>query len=178
MSFPQNEPQIVHFSTDLREQIAQIFGIEEIDILRDEGGGGFLYCSRTKKLVVLVKSEAVLRSAHIPGPDIMKLPFPCDVRGVSLATSLLLSTELVDFDFASRYFSQWNGLDEDPVNGSSHTVMAPLFAKRLGKQTLKAAIVSERGGMIMLENDNELHRVLLKGRACSVLKGTFMFNNT
>lgn len=33
--------------------------------------------------------------------------------------------------FASRYFSPWNGLPEDPVNGSSHTILCPFWADRL-----------------------------------------------
>jgi hypothetical protein len=31
------------------------------------------------------------------------------------------------YDFASRYFSPWNGIPEDPVNGSSHTLLAPYW---------------------------------------------------
>jgi hypothetical protein len=31
-------------------------------------------------------------------------------------------------EFASRYFSPWNGIEEDPVNGSSHTVLGSLWA--------------------------------------------------
>lgn len=29
----------------------------------------------------------------------------------------------------SRYFSPWNGIPEDPVNGSSHTLLAPYWAQ-------------------------------------------------
>ena len=29
------------------------------------------------------------------------------------------------YDFVSRYFAPWMGVDEDPVTGSAHTVLAP-----------------------------------------------------
>ena len=34
--------------------------------------------------------------------------------------------------FWSRYFSPWNGIPEDPVNGSSHTILGPYWAGELG----------------------------------------------
>lgn len=36
-------------------------------------------------------------------------------------------------DFESRYFSPWNGIPEDPVNGSSHTILGPYWAGVLGR---------------------------------------------
>ena len=35
------------------------------------------------------------------------------------------------YDFWSRYFTPWNGIPEDPVNGSSHTVLGPYWAAAL-----------------------------------------------
>lgn len=40
------------------------------------------------------------------------------IRGVSITKR---SSEV---DFVSRYFAPWNGIPEDPVNGSSHTNLA------------------------------------------------------
>jgi predicted PhzF superfamily epimerase YddE/YHI9 len=54
-------------------------------------------------------------------------------------------------DFVSRYFSPWNGIPEDPVNGSSHTNLAPLWSKILGKVELRAKMVSNRGGDLFLK---------------------------
>ena len=31
------------------------------------------------------------------------------------------------YDFVSRYFAPWVGIDEDPVTGSAHTVLAPYW---------------------------------------------------
>ncbi|MEQ4562899.1 MAG: PhzF family phenazine biosynthesis protein, partial [Acinetobacter sp.] len=40
------------------------------------------------------------------------------------------------------------GIDEDPVTGSIHTAVAPLWAERLGKQELVAYQASTRGGTL------------------------------
>ncbi len=38
------------------------------------------------------------------------------------------------FDFVSRFFAPAVGVDEDPVTGSSHTVLVPYWAGRLGER--------------------------------------------
>jgi predicted PhzF superfamily epimerase YddE/YHI9 len=32
------------------------------------------------------------------------------------------------FDFLSRYFGPWEGIEEDPLTGSAHTVHAPYWS--------------------------------------------------
>src|SRR5258708_9280244 len=49
-------------------------------------------------------------------------------------------------DFVSRYFAPSYGLPEDPVTGSTHCSLAPYWGARLGKTTLHAPPISERGG--------------------------------
>lgn len=48
------------------------------------------------------------------------------IKGVIVTA--LDSREDSPYDFLSRYFAPWVGIDEDPVNGSSHTVLAPYWA--------------------------------------------------
>jgi PhzF family phenazine biosynthesis protein len=50
------------------------------------------------------------------------------------------------YDFVSRFFAPDKGVPEDPVTGSAHCALAPYWAQRLGKTTLKARQVSPRGG--------------------------------
>lgn len=60
------------------------------------------------------------------------------------------------YDCVSRYFAPANGINEDPVTGSIHTGIAPLWAEKLGKTELLAYQASERGGELhcaMLENE-------------------------
>lgn len=39
------------------------------------------------------------------------------------------------YDFISRYFAPWNGIDEDPVTGSAHTVISPMWTNKFNGQT-------------------------------------------
>ncbi len=73
-------------------------------------------------------------------------------------------------DFVSRFFAPGAGVPEDPVTGSSHCTLIPYWAKRLGKDTLHAQQISERGGELFCENRGG--RVLISGRAVEYLSGT------
>lgn len=72
-------------------------------------------------------------------------------------------------DFVSRYFTPGEGIDEDPVTGSAHTVLAPYWAKVLKKDELHARQVSKRGGDVYCEMQGD--RVLLSGHAVLYMKG-------
>jgi PhzF family phenazine biosynthesis protein len=70
-------------------------------------------------------------------------------------------------DFVSRYFTPQSGIPEDPVTGYAHTLLVPYWAQRLGKTTLHARQVSERGGELYCELEGS--RVKMAGRA--ILEG-------
>lgn len=60
------------------------------------------------------------------------------------------------YDCISRYFAPANGIQEDPVTGSIHTAIAPLWAEKLGKKDILAYQASARGGKLyceLLENE-------------------------
>jgi predicted PhzF superfamily epimerase YddE/YHI9 len=82
---------------------------------------------------------------------------------------LTASSASAEFDFVSRFFSAHDGIGEDPVTGSAHCILAPFWASRLGKPTMKAFQASRRGGRLEVEIRGE--RVLLRGRAVTVLRG-------
>jgi predicted PhzF superfamily epimerase YddE/YHI9 len=77
-----------------------------------------------------------------------------------------------DADFVSRYFAPSYGIPEDPVTGSTHCSLAPYWAQRLGKTSLHARQVSERGGELWCEVKGE--RVILKGYAVLTLRGELL----
>lgn len=54
------------------------------------------------------------------------------------------------YDFYSRCFCPWIGINEDPVTGASHSVLAKYWADILDKQELSAYQLSERGGYLNL----------------------------
>ena len=98
------------------------------------------------------------------------------------------------YDFYSRCFAPWVGLPEDPVCGSAHTVLAPLWKAVNGKSEFKgiklihlfrrritiilfdgslentARQCSKRGGDLAVRIIND--RVELTGKVAHVLEGT------
>lgn len=77
-----------------------------------------------------------------------------------------------DVDFVSRYFAPGYGLPEDWVTGSSHCLLTPIWAERLGKSTLQARQLSARGGELSCELRGD--RVMLQGKAVATLKGSLI----
>ncbi|MBI9097508.1 MAG: PhzF family phenazine biosynthesis protein [Spirochaetaceae bacterium] len=72
-------------------------------------------------------------------------------------------------DFVSRFFAPAIGIKEDPVTGSAHCYLAPYWAKILNKNELTGYQASKRGGFVRCTVVGD--RVLLKGKACTVLVG-------
>lgn len=74
-----------------------------------------------------------------------------------------------DDDFVSRFFAPRVGVDEDPVTGSAHCMLAPFWSTRLGRARMAARQLSARGGRLEVELHGD--RVVLRGRAVTVLDG-------
>jgi PhzF family phenazine biosynthesis protein len=120
-------------------------------------------CRNRFDLLAELGDEPTVRSLR---PDIgLVARFP--IRGI-IATSLSSSSSS-GFDFVSRFFAPRVGIDEDPVCGSAHCFLAPFWAARLGRNTLTAHQVSNRGGIVRLRLEGD--RVALIGQAVTVLKG-------
>ncbi len=69
-------------------------------------------------------------------------------------------------DFVVRCFAPDLGVDEDPVTGSAHCALTPLWARKLGKAQMVSRQLSRRGGEITVSLEDD--RVLLKGTAVTV----------
>jgi PhzF family phenazine biosynthesis protein len=91
----------------------------------------------------------------------------------ALDASAVIVTAVADpgqgYDFVSRLFAPDVGIPEDPVTGSSHTVLAPFWAGRLGRTSLVGLQASPRSGQVGVELNGE--RVTITGRAITVLDG-------
>jgi PhzF family phenazine biosynthesis protein len=73
------------------------------------------------------------------------------------------------YDFVSRFFASYAGIDEDPVTGSAHCSLAPYWAERLGKSEMVGYQASARGGVVGVRLSGD--RVFLLGEAVTVLRG-------
>jgi PhzF family phenazine biosynthesis protein len=74
-----------------------------------------------------------------------------------------------EVDFVSRFFAPSLGIEEDPATGSSHCVLTPYWADKLGKNKLHTYQLSQRGGEFFCENHGD--RVSISGRAVLYMEG-------
>jgi PhzF family phenazine biosynthesis protein len=112
--------------------------------------------------VIELGSEAQVRALE---PDRAAL---LGLGSAGLIVTAAADPELGD-DLVSRYFAPAVGIDEDPVTGSAHCTLGPLWAERLGRQELSARQVSPRGGRLWLTVDGD--RVAVAGHAVTVIRG-------
>lgn len=85
-------------------------------------------------------------------PDFAKLKAFGNLRTAITASNrdvaITASTDHEHVDCVSRYFAPAMGIDEDPVTGSIHTGIVPIWADRFNKKELVAYQASKRGGTL------------------------------
>jgi PhzF family phenazine biosynthesis protein len=114
--------------------------------------------------LVEVESENVLRGMS---PDFFRLG-QIEVSGVIVTSR----SESPQYDFVSRFFAPWAGINEDPVTGSAHCCLGPFWQKRLGKSEFVAYQASARGGVVHVRATDD--RTHLGGKAVTVLRGNLV----
>lgn len=132
---------------------------ELIDVL----GGPPSWCGRSRFdwLAVLDDADAVVAVS----PDLARLAAVA-ARGLIVAAPGGRDGAAV----TSRYFAPAVGIAEDPVTGSAHCTLGPLWAARLGRDDLVCHQASARGGVVRVGVRGD--RVELSGRAVTVVEGT------
>jgi predicted PhzF superfamily epimerase YddE/YHI9 len=117
-----------------------------------------LWHERLYALIVFEAEEEVLALA----PDFRALAAEGDI--LTICTAPATKTDVM-----SRVFAAGAGIDEDPVTGSAHSVLAPYWAERLGRTSFSAYQASRRGGHVdcRLAGDS----VVLGGQCVTVLEG-------
>jgi PhzF family phenazine biosynthesis protein len=138
---PEPEPQV-------RDQVAAALGKRPRELWR------------ARDLVAVYDSADDVRRL---APDFVKMK-TIDVHAV-------IATAPGDrgADFVSRFFAPIQGIDEDPVTGSAHCTLTPMWAAKLGKRELVAHQVSKRGGVLACKLAGD--RVQIGGRAVLVASG-------
>ncbi|WP_261852729.1 PhzF family phenazine biosynthesis protein [Clostridium folliculivorans] len=124
-----------------------------------------VFCGKlTGKLVFELQSEEEIRLVK-PNFNKMKDIHIDGLKGVGITAN-----SDNDYDFVTRYFNPWAGVNEDYVTGSVHTLLAQYWSSKKDKSFLKAKQLSSREGEINLHILSN-GRVKLSGRAVLVLKG-------
>jgi PhzF family phenazine biosynthesis protein len=72
-------------------------------------------------------------------------------------------------DFVSRFFAPQSGVNEDPVTGSAHTLLAPYWSELLGRKELNAVQLSARRGFLKCADLGS--RIKISGYAKTYLIG-------
>lgn len=143
MSFPIRRPVKI----DVTEEISEALGFVPEEIYSDRD----LYA-------VMNSEEDVIK--YIPEYDKLKK--------LDKWLGIAVTAKGKDFDFVSRFFCPELKL-EDPVTGSSHSSLVPLWSEKLGKRELIARQLSKRGGTLycrLCDDD-----IKISGRAVLYLQG-------
>jgi PhzF family phenazine biosynthesis protein len=133
MKYPAFEMSPFSVSTELLESLQ----------LTEIAAAGF--CAELETLFIELKSSAELRSVQ---PNYQKLVNSSHTIKEVVVTSVANNQP---FDYELRSFCPWIGINEDPVTGSVHSVLAGYWAKRFNKAKLKAYQASTEGGEITVE---------------------------
>lgn len=150
----KNEQIVLDFPTSevievkLLENIEQAFGI-----LPQKGFKG------REDLMYVFESQKEIENLK---PDFNFLK-TLEMRGI------IATAPSIEYDFVSRFFAPREGIDEDPVTGSAHTMLVPYWAKSLGKEELVARQISKRGGILHCKHLGK--RVEIGGKAVTYLVG-------
>lgn len=143
LDFPIDSPQTIE-----KNKSMELFGFEAKSVLRGQDDYLFIF-----------DDEKIIRDIT-PNFDLIS---GLDLRGV------IISARSDEDDFVSRCFYPNYGINEDPVTGSAHTLLAPYWSSELNKKELKARQLSIRGGVLYLNINAD--RVKIGGETSLFLFG-------
>jgi PhzF family phenazine biosynthesis protein len=146
MSFPQRRPEKLN---EIPANLIQGLSIQPQEVLITQ-----------QAYVAIYGTEHEVRSL-VPELNLLSALGPRDV---------VVTARGDQYDFVSRYFWPANGGDEDPVTGSIHATLAPLWSERLGRSELVAMQASRRSGLVHCRVQDD--RVYISGQAVQYLEGT------
>ena len=133
---------------DIPEKLMQAFNIKPQEC----------YKGKTDYLLIYSSQEEIEKI----DPD-FNLILSSGERGV------IISAPGNETDFVSRFFAPQAGINEDPVTGSAHTTLTPVWSKKLGKTILSAKQLSKRSGELKCELIED--RVKISGNVVPYLIG-------
>lgn len=141
---------------DLHADVERVLGLPVDSVLALHEGQGI------QELLAVLPSEAAVQAYTPDLAAVATLP----------GLGLLISAPGEQHDFVSRYFAPSIGINEDPVTGSTHCILTPYWAQRLGKTRLRAFQCSARGGELHCELVGE--RVQIAGQALLIASGRLL----
>ena len=122
------------------------------------------YWRGTEEYMLIFESEEQIQKACCDLDKAAKI----DLSGIIITAK----AKKPSCDFVSRYFGPKIGINEDPVTGSAHTLLAAYWQKILAKDELNARQLSKRGGELFCVVLGG--RVKIAGKAITFLSGEIM----
>lgn len=141
--FEMDFPVYEYKKISVTEQMAEAVGEKVLEA----------YLSRD--LLLVLENDTAVRNFQ---PNLEKLQ---KLEGLIQAVTAKSSDE--NFDCVSRIFAPKIKINEDPVTGSTHCMIAPYWAEKLQKDFLKCYQASERGGILNCKVSG--NRVKISGNA-------------
>ncbi len=131
-------PALQTTSVDLAGKLSQALSLEVTEVYRSR-----------YDFLAIVADENALRTFK---PDLQAIQ-QLECRGliVSAACKAPKHASERSPDFVSRFFAPQAGVNEDPVTGSAHCVLAPFWSARLKRDQLLGYQASPRGGYVATE---------------------------
>ncbi|XP_062086045.1 uncharacterized protein LOC133792142 [Humulus lupulus] len=157
----------LNFPTD---PLTESVSAEDSILISKALGGAIVVNTRITsldKIIVVVPSAEDVAELQPDFGALQKCP------GMGIVVTGIAPSES-GFDFHSRFFCPKFGVNEDPVCGSAHCALAPYWSKELGKCDFVAYQASPRGGVLNIHLDEQNQRVLLQGKAFTVMEGTLL----
>lgn len=146
----------VHKSDDLIRMEFPAYKLEHIeitDMMIEALGTIPLAAYKDRDILFVLRDEDEVRDLKPNMELISKLDGAC----------IAVTAKGTEYDCVSRVFAPKFGIDEDPVTGSTHCMIAPYWCKRLNKTNITAFQASSRTGILYCECAGDM--VIIFGKA-------------
>jgi len=140
--YEMNFPAYDFKQVDVTDEMEEALGVRPVEAVL------------SRDLLMILDSEETVKNLK---PNLEKL---FKLEGLIQAVTAKGSGE---FDCVSRVFAPKISVNEDPVTGSTHCLITPYWAEKLGKNKLTALQASDRTGILYCELLGD--RVKISGKA-------------
>ena len=146
----------VHKSNDLIRMEFPAYKLDHIeitDMMIEALGTIPLAAYKDRDILFVLRDEDEVRNLQPDMELISKLDGAC----------IAVTAKGRDYDCISRVFAPRYGMNEDPVTGSTHCMIAPYWSRRLNKPDITAFQASNRTGILYCESVGD--KVVISGTA-------------
>ena len=155
LDFPMNKPKLI----DPPKELLDALGLKTVIAAA--------YSSDVTDILIEIQDSSKVESLKPHFDKLKQISTDILIRGV-----IVTAKSEGKYDFVSRFFGPWVGINEDPVTGSAHTILTPYWSEKLNKTEMKAYQMSDRGGELEIKLTPN-NRVELVGNSTLVLSGEF-----